>query len=363
MGEAEYLVGLNLLPGMGPSAIERVLGVFGSARGAWEASAEDLARAAGLKKGLTQLISRAKSSGVLEREMETAQALGAYFVTKADPVYPPALRDIPAAPPVLYVLGTLPGRDSTAVAVVGTRRASSYGLTVAYGLARDLARCGIVVVSGLARGIDAAAHEGSLEGGGPTVAVLGSGLDVIYPPEHRKLYRMISEAGTVVSEFPFGTRPARSTFPRRNRVIAGMSACCVVVESKEDGGALITSGLALEFGREVMAVPGDITRPTSKGTNLLIRDGAVPVTGLSDVLEALGLSGLTEREGVRHVLDGRELTHEESMVLEHVSLGEDLEGIAVRTGLGAFEVSRILTSLEVMGIVRRAPGMRFVVVR
>lgn len=364
MGEAEYLVGLNLLPGMGPSAIERALAAFGSARGAWEASAEDLARAAGLKRGSGELISRAKASGVLEREIAIAEAMGAYFVTKADSIYPPSLREVPATPPVLYVLGTLPGRDSTAVAVVGTRRASSYGLSVAYGLARDLARCGVVVVSGLARGIDAMAHRGSLDGGGPTVAVLGSGLDVIYPPEHRKLYRMISEAGAVVSEFPFGTRPARWTFPRRNRLIAGASSGCIVVESGEDGGALITAGFALEFGREVMAVPGDITRSTSKGTNRLIRDGAVPVTELCDVLDALGLSGvMTGQERACHAFGGREFTREEGMVLEQASEGADLEEIAVRTGLGTFEVSRILTKLEVMGIVQRAPGMRFVVVR
>lgn len=364
MGEAEYLVGLNLLPGMGPSAIERAVAAFGSARSAWEASAEDLANAAGLKRECLERMARTKGSGVLEREIEIAEALGAYFITKADAIYPPSLRDIPAAPPVLYVLGTLPGRDAATVAVVGTRTASSYGLGVAHRLARDLARCGIVVVSGLARGIDAMAHRGSLEGGGPTVAVLGSGLDVIYPPEHRRLFGMISGAGAVVSEFPFGTRPARSTFPRRNRVIAGASAACIVVESKEDGGALITAGFALEFGREVMAVPGDITRPTSKGTNRLIRDGATPVTELSDVLEALGLSGvMAGGQSVQRALGDRELTREEEMVLEHASQGAPLEEIAARTGLGTLEVSSILTGLEVMGIVHRAPGMRFVVVR
>jgi DNA processing protein len=297
--------------------------------------------------------------------METGAAR---VVTLAEPEYPAQLRAIPAPPPVLHVRGRLLAEDALAVAVVGSRRASAYGLEVAERLARDLAARGVTVVSGLARGIDGAAHRGALAAGGRTVAVLGSGPDVVYPPEHRRLAAAVAEAGAVVSQFPPGAAPLPERFPERNRVIAGLALGVVVVEAAERSGALITARLAADLGREVMAVPGRVTSPLSRGTHALLRDGAALVETWADVVGALpepwrGLVGPGPAAGptAADEAGGPDATGEAGRVL--AAVGEEPVGIdelVERSGVPAGRAAALLVTLELEGRVRSLDGRRFV---
>jgi DNA processing protein len=267
-----------------------------------------------------------------------------------DPTYPAALRVIADPPRTVYVRGTLRDEDKAAVAIVGSRRASAYGVAVAERLGRELASCGVTVVSGLARGVDAAGHRGALAGGGRTIAVLGCGVDVVYPPEHRRLMAQIIEAGAVVSEFPPGTPPLPHHFPQRNRLISGLGLGVVVVEGRERSGALLTADCALEQGREVFAVPGSIFDETSRTPHRLLQQGAKLVARVEDILDELGLAALrplsTAVSPVR--LEGVEAE-------VHAQLGlqpQHPDALALRCRLPVAEVSRALTVLEVRGLVR-----------
>jgi DNA processing protein len=284
-----------------------------------------------------------------------------------DPEYPALLRGIPSAPEPLWVRGTLLPEDAVAVAIVGSRRATPYGAAVAERLAADLAARGVTIVSGLARGIDSAAHRGALRAGGRTVAVLGSGADVIYPPENRRLAAEIEASGAVCSQFAPGTPPLGHHFPGRNRVIAGLALGVVVVEAAERSGALITAGFAAELGREVMAVPGRVTSPESRGAHRLIQDGAGLVEGWEDVIAQLPArwqacvrppAGTIGAGQGRADQDG---DPDAARVLE--TLGEDPVGIdevIERSGVGSARVSALLLDLELKGRVRRLEGERFV---
>jgi DNA processing protein len=274
------------------------------------------------------------------------------------PAYPAVLRLIPDPPETLYVRGSLRAEDGAAVAVVGTRRASAYGLAVAEWLGRELAQCRVTVVSGLARGVDAAGHRGALAGGGRTIAVLGCGVDVIYPPEHRRLMAQIVEAGAVVSELPPGTPPLKHQFPRRNRLISGLALGVVVVEGREHSGAVITADCALDQGREVFAVPGRIFDETSRTPHRLLQQGAKLVTRVEDVLDELGLAALRPfaPAGPSVSLEGIEAD-----VYGHLDLQpQHPDALALRCHLPVAEVSRVLTFLEVRGLARALPGQRYV---
>ena len=274
-----------------------------------------------------------------------------------DAAYPAALRTIADPPPVLYVRGTVRPGDARAVAVVGTRRASAYGAQAARHLAGGLARNGVTVVSGLARGIDAVAHDAALLAGGRTLAVLGCGVDVTYPPEHRRLAERIVGSGALLAEVPPGTPPLRFHFPRRNRIISGLCAGVVVVEGREDSGALITACAALEQGRDVFAVPGPIFDPRTAAPHGLLRDGAAPVTRVEDILNALGWP--VEHAGLPDAvppLDG-----EEGRVFAHLELTPQTpDAIAARSQLSAAAVARSLVALECRGLVMALPGQRYV---
>jgi len=279
-------------------------------------------------------------------------------LTLADTAYPAALRTIPDPPSPLYVRGALRDEDRTAVAIVGSRRASAYGLAVAEWLGRELASCGVTVVSGLARGIDAAAHRGALQGGGRTIAVMGCGVDVIYPPEHRRLMAEIIEAGAVVSEFPPGTPPLRHQFPRRNRLISGLTLGVVVVEGREQSGAVITADHALDQGREVFAVPGGIFDETSRAPHRLLQQGARLVARVEDILEELGLAALRPPTGAA---PAAALAGIEAAVYAQLSLRpQHPDALALRCRLSVAEVNRALSVLEVRGLARAFPGQRYV---
>ena len=278
-------------------------------------------------------------------------AHGLRFIGRAEEAYPPLLRELHDPPPGLFLRGggaeLLGGH---AVAVVGARACSAYGSQVARLLGRELAAAGLVVVSGLARGVDGEAHRGALEAGGPTVAVLGCGIDRDYPAAHAQLAARICESGVVVSEYAPGVEPAPWRFPARNRIIAGLSVATVVVEARERSGALITADFALEAGREVFAVPGEITSALSNGTNALLRLGATPLTSAADVLESLGVEAPPARMP--------ELGDEAEQVLEALAdAAAGVDDLVRSTGLDAAAVATTLAELELAGAIREAEGL------
>jgi len=283
-----------------------------------------------------------------------------------DTAYPANLREIHAPPARLYVRGTLAEDDALAVAIVGSRAATPYGVAVAERLAADLAARGVTVVSGLARGIDSAAHRGALRAGGRTIAVLGSGVDVIYPPENRRLAGDIEASGALVSQFEPGTPPLAGYFPARNRVIAGLSLAVLVVEAAEKSGSLITAGLAAEMGREVLAVPGPLTSPQSVGAHRLIQDGAALIQGWEDVIGQLPLFW---RDRVRALPpQAGEPARDDDPETETLLriLGEEplgIDSIIERSGIAVGRASALLVTLEVEGRIRQLDGKRFVQVR
>ena len=284
-----------------------------------------------------------------------------------DPSYPVALTTIADPPPVLWTRGRVEALSAPAVAIVGSRAASPYGLAVAEQLAADLAANGLVIVSGLARGVDSAAHRGALAAGGVTVAVLGSGVDVIYPPEHAALAKAIDATGAVVSELVPGTRPRQRFFPLRNRIISGLSRAVVVIEASEKSGSLITARCALDQGRDVLAVPGNVLTGRNRGAHALLRDGATIVESAADILEEIGMAAPGPAGAVFGVRppgaeDRRGLTPSPGPVLDCMAPGEacDLDEISGRSGLDSPRLLPRLFELEMQGLVRRVGGGRFV---
>lgn len=287
-------------------------------------------------------------------------------LTPSDPRYPPLLRAI-TSPPALDVRGSLEPSDALAVAIVGSRRPSAYGTEVAGWLASELAARGITILSGLARGIDTAAHRGALDAGGRTIGVLGSGIDVLYPPENRELGVAIERHGALVSQFPRGTSPMAYNFPARNRTIAGLALGVVVVEAAERSGALITAGHAADFGREVFAVPGRITSETSRGANRLIQDGAKLVQDWTDVVQELPQEWrrlVRERSGDADDANRPPAQSDDGRVLALLRPDEpqQIETLIDRSGLAAARVSASLATLEISGWVRQLAGQRWVAV-
>ncbi|KUK92384.1 MAG: DNA protecting protein DprA, partial [Anaerolineaceae bacterium 46_22] len=275
--------------------------------------------------------------------------------------YPRLLREIDQSPPVIYVKGTLTPADEFAIAIVGTRRVSEYGQQITRDISIFLAGHGLTIVSGLARGVDGIAHRHALEAGGRTIAVLGSGVDVIYPPEHRKLAEAISENGAVISDYPLGTQPEGINFPPRNRIISGLSLGTIVVEAGDRSGALITADFALEQGRDVFAVPGNVLSPASRGTNRLIQNGAYAMVSPQDVLDVLNLSELESIKTARQVLpaDKTEARILQVMNFEPLHIDE----ICNEVGLPVDKVSAALTMMELKGLVQHVGTMRYAVVR
>lgn len=330
---------------------------LGSAEAAWKASPAALAFA-GLDRRAMESFLSVRQKADLAGEMERLRRLGVSAITLEDEGYPSSLRTVADPPPVLYVQGELVPEDELSVALVGTRRPTVYGRQAAELFARGLAENGVTVVSGLARGVDTFAHRAALEGGGRTLAVLGSGLDIIYPGENRKLASEIAERGAVISEFPLGTKPDGANFPRRNRIISGLSVATLVVEAGETSGALITAEFALEQGRDVLAVPGNIFSPASKGPNRLISDGARPICQLADLLEELQLevpAGRPERAAV-----GPESEAEAAVYHCLCHDPTHIDEIRRAVCLPMAVVSSTLTMLELKGLARQAGGMNYV---
>jgi DNA processing protein len=350
------LIALHLMPSLGPVRISRLIRVFGSARAAANAADEDLAAVPGIGPRLAARLVGKRASLDAAEELRRAAAVGARVLTWLDAGYPARLRDLQDAPPVVYLRGAWDGSFEPAVAIVGTRRPSAYGLDVAGGLGEALGEAGVVVISGLARGIDRAAHAGALRRGGKTVAVLGCGVDIVYPREHRTLMEAMLSRGGVVSEAPMGVRPERQRFPLRNRLISGMAQAVVVVEGAVDSGSLITARHARDQQREVYAVPGSVFAPESRGPHHLLTEGARVLRDPAELLERLGI--VHPPRAAETSLDP--LSEEEARVV--AALGEaavHIDGIIERSGLGAGRVAAALATLEVRGIVRQCPGKWF----
>ena len=361
MTDRKYWVGFNLVIGIGPVKTRMLLSAFdGDLATAWNADVEAL-RAAGLDRRAMDNLQETRATRDLDAEMERICAQGVSVLTWEDEAYPGLLGQIYDPPPVLYLKGQLLPEDEWAVAVVGTRAATTYGKEVATRIAGGLARNGVTIISGLARGIDSTAHRAALDAGGRTIGVLGCGLDIIYPPENRRLAAQIIQQGALASEYPLGTPPEGGNFPPRNRIISGMSLGTVIVEAGRRSGALITADFASEQGRDVFAVPGNIFRRASQGTNALIQDGAVPVLSVEDILEALNLSMVSQQRAARAIIPENET---ESRLLEYLSADPvHVDEIGQQVGLPISDVTSALALMELKGMVRQVRGMHYVLAR
>lgn len=356
-GRERYYVGFNLVRGIGPARLRMLIDAFGDVERAWHAPAEALAQVGLDRRSLENLLeTRARVD--LDRELRRVAATGAHVLTWEDEAYPRLLAEIPDPPPILYIRGELKPEDAWAVAVVGTRRASTYGREVTRRLVTVLAQSGVTVVSGLARGIDAVAHQTALEAGGRTIAVLGCGIDLVYPPEHRDLARRIAGQGALVTEYPPGTPPEPGNFPPRNRIISGLSLGVLITEAGRDSGALITADYAAEQGRDVFAVPGSILSAGCAGTNRLIQDGAKPVLDAADILQELNLTMVAEQKEARQTLPA---TETEALLLAHLSAEPvHVDDLTRAVGLPVAQVTSTLALMELKGMVRQVGGMKYV---
>ena len=371
--EVLYWLGLTRIGGLGVRGAHRLIEHFASPRAAYMASLTEL-ESCGIPAHVAQAVFAQAGLKDAEKEIEAASKARCQLFAYDHPDYPPLLRQIPDPPLVLYVRGDVRVLSQHALAIVGTRRPSAYGSQVAHKLARDLAERQMVIVSGLARGIDSCAHRGALEGKGKTVAVQGRGMDAIYPSENRKLAEKIVESGAVISEFPFGTGPTPENFPIRNRIISGLALGVVVVEAAEYSGSLITARLALEQNREVFAVPGNITTAQSFGPNHLIKQGAKLVDQWVDVIEEFPaevrkqlLPPVEASEGEpgsagTGTLFEQSLSPDQKAVFDVLRADEAMfvDSIFGSIGLPPQRILQALLELEMTGLIRQLPGKNFI---
>ena len=361
MNDTKYWVGFNRIPNLGTVTFRHLERYFGSLGEAWIASLGEL-KAAGIDDKRSRAIISHRAGISPDGEMEKLDRARVKTINWHDPMYPPRLKEISDPPPVLYLRGEILPEDERSVAVVGTRKATAYGREAARTLAQDLSRCGVTIVSGLARGIDAIAHRAALDSQGRTIAVFGNGLDIVYPSEHTKLSHEIAEAGAIISEHPLGAKPEARHFPRRNRLISGMTLGSLVIEAPEASGALLTVRHALEQNREVFCVPGSIFSPSSRGTNALIREGAKLVLDYRDILEELNLTAVAHQIEMRGLIQPED--ENESLLLEHIAHEPvHIDDIRRRAQLSITIVSSTLAMMELKGLVKQVGSMNYIRVR
>jgi DNA processing protein len=358
--ELKYWVGFNIVPGIGRVKFSQLESFFGNIRNAWKAGPLDL-KQAGLDSASLQAIETYRPKIDLEEEMGRLETCGVSAYTFHDPEYPARLKEIYDYPPLIYVKGKIISQDEWCIAVVGTRKATVYGRQVTEEIVTDLARNKISVVSGLARGIDTIAHHSSLEAGGRTIAIFACGLDNIYPPENANLAAKICNQGATVSEYPLGAKPRPDNFPRRNRIMSGMSLGTLVIEADESSGAIITAHMALEQNREVFAVPGSILSPMSRGTNRLIQEGAKLVRNCTDILEELNLTASEQQMEMKEIIPTSET---EAILLKQLTAEPThIDQVCRSSGLPISTVSSNLTIMELKGLVRQVSTMNYVLAR
>ena len=396
--ETISLIHLNLIQGIGLKTVQVLRDVFGSAERALQATADELGKIDGLSPALCDLLVRKPVLYPIERELALINEHGCQVLTLYDDAYPALLKEIDTPPLVLYVKGELTPEDSLSISLVGSRNARDYGRKVSYRLSYQLAQRGLTVVSGFAKGIDTAAHRGALEAGGRTIAVMGNGLSVIYPAINRDLLKRIEASGALISEFPIAVKPKPTNFPRRNRIISGLTLGTVVVEASNRSGALITARLAAEQGREVFAVPGEIFSELSTGTHKLINNGAKLINTVDDLLNELPqhalnqlqspistppVSGIETESSQDPLVEKRDaklagtqspskvqqpiqsapppdLTPDEKTIFNAIEApSSHIDTIVRTTQLPISQVSSVLLMLELKGIIQQLPGKQF----
>ncbi|NIO11896.1 MAG: DNA-protecting protein DprA [Deltaproteobacteria bacterium] len=365
LDEKEYLpwFAFRHVKGLGCVAFKNLVEHLGDPRLAFEKSDAELAQIPGLEQPAIQSLRGFSEWELAKMEMDRVANAGARIILYNDKNYPTRLRNIADPPPLLYMMGELGSEMERAIAVVGSRSASDYGLKITRDLCYGLSSSGFVVVSGMARGIDGQAHEAALEAGGTTMAVLGCGVDVVYPPEHKELYHRIRHQGAILSDLSMGTQPLAFNFPSRNRLISGLAMGVVVVEATEKSGSLITANLANEQGREVFAVPGPAGSSLSRGTHRLIRQGAKLVERVEDILEELApqINGHVEevKQPPRPSLPDKS-SPETRRVFELIQdSSRQIDEIIQLSGISSAKASEILLDLELLGLIKQLPGKRF----
>ncbi len=365
MDSREALVALNLIDGVGPVRVRQLLEHFGEGPAILGASRQQLMQVRGVGQEVAEAIASWEKTIDLGAELKRIADFGCRIITQADPEYPELLRQIYDPPVVLYVKGELLAKDKNSVAMVGSRMTTHYGIETTRRLAYQLAYLGVTVVSGGARGIDSAAHQGALNGKGRTIAVLGTGINLVFPPENRELYERIAANGALISQFPFNRPGDKQTFPIRNRIVAGMTLGTVVVEANLSSGALITANFANEYGRQVFAVPGRIDSPRSKGCHDLIKKGAKLCEGAEDILSEFEYlfpaSNKPRSAAETGVLPALELSANEQQVYATLSNEEvGIDDVICHSGLPPSAASVALLSLEMKRLIRQLPGKLFV---
>jgi DNA processing protein len=365
MDSKEALVALNMIDHVGPVRVRQLLEVFGEAPAILSATKQRLLQAKGIGEETAEAIVRWEKSIDLKGELQRIQDFGCHILIQTDENYPESLRQIYDPPIVLYVKGSLSAKDKNAVAVVGSRMTTHYGTEVARKLAYQLAYVGVTVVSGGARGIDTAAHQGALSAKGRTVAVLGTGINLVFPAENAELFERITANGALLTQFPFNRAADKQSFPIRNRIVAGMSLGTVVVEANLTSGALITANMAVDYGRQVFAVPGRIDSPRSKGCHDLIKKGAKLCESAEDILSEFEyLFPSTNRPpslGETGVLPALALSETEQKVYDAMGLEESsIDEVIRRSGLPSSGVSVALLGLEMKRLIKQLPGKIFV---
>jgi DNA processing protein len=374
--ECRCLIALGLVEGLGPVTIKRLLELAGGAEKIFSMKNSEFGEIPYFPMKLAGKIRSSMDSDSHKKEMEYVEGEGIGVMCLADEEYPEMLKHIYDPPAVIYYKGVMPEKGETCFAIVGSRKCSLYGMRVAENFSAGIASSGVTIISGMARGIDASAHRGALKAAGRTIAVMGTGFRNLYPEGSEKTVRDICRAGAVITEFPSGTMPSKSTFPRRNRIISGMSSGVLVVEAAKRSGALITVDFALEQGKDIFAVPGPVDSLTSSGTHALIQNGAKLVTSEKDILEDIlpetvlsgnvTVEGLTpgedpRGEGMVNVPGSWDVSPEQGKVLEFIPGGRSthIDEISVHSGIGIRDIHKVLVSLELNGRIRSLPGAMY----
>jgi DNA processing protein len=359
--KAFFWLGLNLTPGVGSVLFKRLIERFRTPEAVFQASTKELLEIEGLGERVAGEIKKGPLEKVVHKELSLLDEVGGKILTVQDDLYPKRLKEIYDPPAILYVRGELRREDDLAVSIVGSRKITAYGRMITEKMSKELARQGVTIVSGLARGIDSVAHEGAISAGGRTIAVLGCGVDRVYPPENKSLFSKVIDHGAIVSEFPMGTPPDAGHFPRRNRIISGLSLGVVVVQAGEKSGSLITAGFALEQGREVFAVPGNVGTEGSRGSNQLIKEGAKMVESSEDILVEILPHWKKESGPESKAKDpGEGLPKEERAVYE--LLGETplhIDVLIRESRMEAGQISSVLLNLELKSLITQWPGKSF----
>ena len=360
--EEYYLMWLSRLDGFGIRRINYLLEHFGSAEAIWHADKSELRTVHGIGEKMVDQLLRSRKEELLDDWIAELEEKEIDFYSYRHPRYPRLLREIADPPIGIYVRGELPDDDIDTVAIIGARRCSRYGSKVAYEIAKDLGKTNVIVVSGMARGIDSKGHSGILDGGGRTIAVLGCGVDVCYPPENQELMDRIIRNGCVISEYPPGTEAIPQHFPSRNRIIAGLSKMVVVVEAGQKSGTFITADMALDYGRDVFVVPGNVTSPLSKGTNELIKQGCPIITEGEDILHALGISYKEDEKVKFRIKTAEKISAEEKEVYDLIETETPIsaESLCRMLHKDIQDVQYILSLLELSGYITKIPQAGYV---